>query len=369
LAVGALTPIYHVFYRLFPFFRYPSKLFFLAGFSLLVLSALGLERLFSALHERKKTVNILFFTLCFILIADLYTTHRYLNPLTDATIYQYHHPCLNPITTDPGTFRVHLQPALTGPSNVQKTIFNQHVLFQMFLAPNLGILHNLSHVSGTSPLELRYQYVISEILNIKSWKKKIRFLRLANVKYIIASERLDKISELEGQVEKVNTFVYRIKGYLPRAWVVGKLLPVGKGTREDLTSGFFDPFTSALAKGKIIEKYDTPFFKKITSITYKNDRIQIELTLDTPGILVLSESSYPGWRVFVDGQENTCLWLNLLFQGVEVDKGHHKIDFVYRPKHFALASAISLTALILFLCSWLYCQLYPRSRRTDKLEE
>ncbi|MFC1532329.1 YfhO family protein [Thermodesulfobacteriota bacterium] len=98
-------------------------------------------------------------------------------------------------------------------------------------------------------------------------------------------------------------------------------------------------------------------------ISYKqNNRIHIELTAESPGILVLSESSYPGWQVFVDGEEKECLWLNLLFQGVEVEKGKHNIEFVYRPKYFSLFSTISLVSLIIFVFIWFYYSLSVRKK-------
>ena len=91
----------------------------------------------------------------------------------------------------------------------------------------------------------------------------------------------------------------------------------------------------------------------IENIKYEqNNKIHVELTAEMPGVLVLSESSYPGWQVFVNGKEKECLWLNLLFQGVEIEKGKHEIDFIYRPKHFSLFSAISLVSLVLFVSIW-----------------
>jgi membrane protein YfhO len=354
LALGNDTPLYYAFYKLFPFFRFPAKFFFLTSFSLLVIAAYGLDRLFAFLKKKGIGSHLLFFSFAFILTADLYIAHKNLNPLTDSSFYDYYHPSLKPIIEDTGHFRVYLHDDFTVPSINKETIINSHIRFQMFLGPNLGIIHNLCQVTGTSPLELRYQYVIAEILMKNPWEEKLRLLRLSNVKYIITSQRLDKHTELAGQVERINPFVYKIKDYLPRAWILGKLLPIREGTGKELTDGSFDPLTSALAKGKIVEKYNEPSYKKISRIEYDGSKVHIELTVEKPRILMLSESSYPGWRVFVDGKEKPCLWLNLLFQGVEIEKGRHQVTFVFRPKYFGLFSAISLSALAIFFLCWLY---------------
>jgi hypothetical protein len=202
-------------------------------------------------------------------------------------------------------------------------------------------------------MELRYQYLITEILE-KPWSEKIRFLRLSNVKYIVSSKQLDKDPELTDQVERINPLLYRLKKYAPRAWIVGNLQPIEKGSVDELLKNSFDPFNSAITRGEIVSKYNKPFFSNIENISYDNNRIHIELTTKTPAILVLSESSYPGWSVIVDGEKRECLWLNLLFQGVEIRTGRHKIDFVFQPKSFNSFLLITMISLAVFVLLWFY---------------
>ncbi|MBW1764805.1 MAG: YfhO family protein [Deltaproteobacteria bacterium] len=278
-------------------------------------------------------------------------------------MYRNNQTFLQPILEDPEIFRVYVDTKNVISDSTQETILNHHLKWQMMLMPNLGILNNISHVGGTTGLELRYQYLITEILE-KSWKEKIRFLKLANVKYIISSQMLDRIPELIGQVERINSIVYRIRNNLPRAWIVGQLHPIRNGTISELIDGSFDPASSALTKGEIVDRNNKAFFREIDDISYKQTgKIHIELTTETPGILVLSESSYPGWKVFVDGMEKECLWLNLLFQGVEIEKGKHEIDFIYRPKYFSLFASISIVSLVLFLFLWFFSILSVRKKR------
>lgn len=176
---------------------------------------------------------------------------------------------------------------------------------------------------------------------------------MANVKYIISPKRLDKIPGLDGQLEQVNSRVYRVKTPLPRAWIVGKLAVAQKGVLEELSNPSFDTRKVALTWGKVIEKYQYQAFKPVTAIDYRDSNtIHIEIAADWPGVLVLSESAYPGWRVWVDGVEKECLKLNYLFQGVEIEKGRHRVDFVCRPQHFYLFLSISITAVCLVLLGW-----------------
>jgi hypothetical protein len=223
----------------------------------------------------------------------------------------------------------------------------------MMLAPNLGLLHGLDHVGGVLGLELRYQHLITELLH-EPWSSRIHFLRLANTKYIITRDELHRVAALKNCVERVNGLVFKIKDTCPRAWLVGKVHLLEEGTGRELINGSFQPKTTALSNSSIAHKYFTPFFGEVDHVTYSGSgRIRIELFAENPSVLVLSESSYPGWRVFVDGEERECLWLNLLFQGVEVGPGKHEVEFVFTPKYFCSFALVSLISLVfyIFLCA------------------
>ncbi|MFH1481459.1 MAG: hypothetical protein ABIG67_09330 [Pseudomonadota bacterium] len=353
LALGDYTPIYQFFYNTLPFFRFPAKFIFLTGFALLVMAAYGFDRLLTLLQQKGARAGLIFFLLGLLLVVDLYSAHRSINPVIESSFYQVHHPYLKPILDDPEHFRVYVDPDSITPSTGRGSILGHHIKWQMLLMPNLGLLHGLHHTGGVSGLELRYQYVISEILQ-RPWVERILFLRLANVKYIISAQSLDEKPEIKDRVSKINALVYRIKDFLPRAWVVGQLKPIIRGTWDEIINPSFDPSSSALAKGPLIDRYKQPFSGKIETISYEDSgRILIQLTTERPGVLVLSESSYPGWKVFVDGKERKCLWLDLLFQGVEVESGTHIVDFVYLPKHFNLYLIIAFASTLLFLVIWI----------------
>jgi hypothetical protein len=298
------------------------------------------------------------------LITDLFFAHNNLNPFCKSDFYQKYNPYLNVILDDPDTFRVYNADPDTNENSSYKSMRDQQQRWQSLLMPNLGVLHNIDQIIGRAGLLLTYQDVIIEILG-KSWAEKISFLRLANVKYIVSSEDLSKNPEISDRLEKINPIVFKIKDYLPRAWMVKQLRPIEKGTVDELLEDTFDPFHSAIAKGEIISRYDHPFFTGIDNISYeRNNKIHIEVTTETPGILVLSESSYPGWQVFVDGKERECLWLNLLFQGVEVEKGSHQIDFIYHPKNFTLFLSISIVSMTAFFLIWFCYIRYGRKTST-----
>jgi hypothetical protein len=352
LAMGKYTPVYYLFYKLVPLFRFPEKFMFLASFSLIIISAYGLEK-FIRLIKRKPVSHIVFYILLITLIIDLYYNHKYLNPSIDPGVFKITHEDLKPVIEDRDIFRIYTDQESISPDPSSISIYKHQLMWQMMLFPNLGILNDIYHVDGTTGLELRYQYIITEILQ-KPWEDKIDFLKMANVKYVISSRDLSEIHALRNKIEKMNTHVYRIKDFLPRAWITGKLQPIRKGTLDELVKPDFDYVKSAITKSGLTGEYNTPYFKEVSEIKYSNDRIEITVDSEEPGILILTESSYPGWKVFVDGKGKKCLWLNLLFQGVEIEEGKHRVEFIYKPEYFHLFIAISLTSTFLFFLIWFY---------------
>ncbi len=71
-------------------------------------------------------------------------------------------------------------------------------------------------------------------------------------------------------------------------------------------------------------------------ISWRPDRVEVQVDSEQPGILILHEAFYPGWFAEVDGQPARLLRANVLFRGVEVSEGRHLVVFRFAP--FSLAN-------------------------------
>ncbi len=90
----------------------------------------------------------------------------------------------------------------------------------------------------------------------------------------------------------------------------------------------------------------------------------LDANLAGPGLLVVSDAFYPGWKAIVDGQEQPILATNLIMRGVFLEGGNHKVMFVYRPPLLRIGllvagGTLGLT-LLAFLVPWVLAR---RSRR------
>ena len=353
-ALGKNTPAYHLIFLCLPVFRFPEKFVFLSNFALMVIAAYGIQVLADSVKKINKKYYLIIPCLFVILTGDLYFSHKYLNPPVNASSYNSNHELLKPVLEDSDIFRVYIDPEINNTASSNDSIFDHHFRWQKFLMPNIGTIRGISHAGGVTGLEMRYQYLITEILNAP-WKEKIQFLKLTNTRYIVSLKNLTEIPVLKDQVEKVNDLIYKIRNPLPRSWIAGNLENFKTGTVEELINNSFNPYLTAITKGDITEKYNKPYFNNVDKISFPTgSHIHIETKISRPGILVLSESSYPGWEVYVNGEKRDCLWLDLLFQGVELEQGEHKIDFIFYPKNFICYSVISLFSISLLVFIWLY---------------
>jgi hypothetical protein len=64
---------------------------------------------------------------------------------------------------------------------------------------------------------------------------------------------------------------------------------------------------------------------------WRPDRVEIDLSSDRGGMLALHEAWYPGWIAEIDGARAPILRANVLFRGVEIPPGPHRLTFRFAP--------------------------------------
>lgn len=83
------------------------------------------------------------------------------------------------------------------------------------------------------------------------------------------------------------------------------------------------------------------------------DRLGLEVALESPGLVVIADTYYPGWKASVDGEPASIFPANLLFRAVYVPAGEHRVALSYEPRSFrfgvvlfALGAAVALLMLL-----------------------
>lgn len=232
------------------------------------------------------------------------------------------------------------------------------------LAPNINMIDHLSSpdvnselktkrlknfLNIFSPVKLQSPYLEKE-LKIHPLLTHLQLVSLLNIKYLlftqgIDDERLKKVFD-DGEVK-----IFENLEVLPRAFVVPefKVIKNEEDILKELRSIEFDPrkyiileedTNVACGKPELVKN------SKVNIIKYLSQEVNIDVQMTDDGFLVLSDTYYPGWKVFVDGKEDKIYQANYIIRAVYLKKGNHQVKFIYDPLSFKIGACISLITLI-----------------------
>lgn len=92
---------------------------------------------------------------------------------------------------------------------------------------------------------------------------------------------------------------------------------------------------------------------RITTLDFSNpNRVEVDLTVTEPAMLVLTEVWYPGWQARVDGEPVELLRVNYLQRGVWINEGEHRVEFNFQPLIWRIGLAISAAGGIVLLLAF-----------------
>ncbi len=155
---------------------------------------------------------------------------------------------------------------------------------------------------------------------------------------------------------------------LPRAYVVGAVTVVDDlpEALRRIAGGAFRPLAGALIDRHTAETVplDLPRSDRVAhavqDIRYQHNHVALRVTSASRGLLVLTDTYYPGWIATVNGEPAPLLRVNVCQRAVPVPAGSSTVEMTFRPASLRTGSLISLITLV----GLTLVALLPR-RRTD----
>jgi Bacterial membrane protein YfhO len=164
--------------------------------------------------------------------------------------------------------------------------------------------------------------------------------------------------------------IYRNEKALPRAFVVNRqrtvdgeqaalaavMEPDFDGRREAVTEQALDglPQDDGGAVGRA---------GSARIVSYEGEKAVLSATSSGPGLVVLTDLHYPGWKATVDGRDAPIERVNYLMRGVQVPAGAHRVEFTYEPTSYRVGWIVSLIATLGVLIAGLVGWRSQRRRR------
>lgn len=177
---------------------------------------------------------------------------------------------------------------------------------------------------------------------------------LAGVQYLVTSRptsgrSLEAIAD--GEVK-----VYRNLTALPRAYLVPgyRVLTATRDRMQALTDPAFDPRREVLLEADPqLPQGEGQTRGEVVVRSYTPGEVHLEVEGGGGGLLVLSDTNYPGWRALVEGQERPILTANHVFRAVALHPGERDVVFRYRPDSLRFGWWLSaLSAMLVAVLAW-----------------
>jgi hypothetical protein len=203
---------------------------------------------------------------------------------------------------------------------------------------NWGALHGIEIWGGY------LAGLTTNVLRVDFWTPPAR--RVWGVEYTIAA----KPPSEGGQVvfhgaSGIN--VYRHSEAFPRAWAVHELVQasnpeVGKRMIMEQASDFHH-LAFLLEPAPHLETCGAP--DDVAVQEHAPNQVRIQAKMACKGMVILSDTFFPGWRASVDGASAPIYEVNAAMRGVIVPAGAHTLTFQYRPASVVWGALLTLLGI------------------------
>jgi hypothetical protein len=217
------------------------------------------------------------------------------------------------------------------------------------LPPNISGIYGISDLRGYESMTCRS---FSAMLDKNKLQEHVdaRLLGLASVKYIVASKHVLLSNDLTSLFETDSLIVLENKRALPRAYMVytGTVMASDEDVTKEMLRDTYDGktglFTSSTGEKVFSSAPDTTSTTQV--VCDDNESVSINASTASPGYLILTDTYYPGWKCFVNGDERPIVRVNYCMRAVKLASGRSLVEFRFEPTSFSVGAYLSLASLL-----------------------
>ncbi len=233
-----------------------------------------------------------------------------------------------------------------------------------FIVPNYNVVPHLREVQGADSLHTwRYHHLLERIVKQMdaAWggfsdpntvhvpAVSHQFFNLLNVRYISTQMALDE--RLFNRADDAEMTIYENPRAAGPAWMVGGAVEAHglDAISALLGAPDFDGRKTAVVEQPVSELVSGAAVGSPVTITaFSPHREEADVDARAPGLVVFSESAFPGWRARVDGRQQPVLTADYVLRSVYVPAGRHHITLSYEPASYRVGLYLSAVAAGLF---------------------
>jgi hypothetical protein len=85
---------------------------------------------------------------------------------------------------------------------------------------------------------------------------------------------------------------------------------------------------------------------------FSNQSISFQSEAPAASLVVISQTHYPAWKAYVDGQPARIWRANYAFQALQVPAGRHQVRLIYQDRAFLTGAVLSGLGLLACAALW-----------------
>jgi hypothetical protein len=376
--------LYNCFLTVYPeveYFERIQKLSFFTmykGLSIATILSAAFFILIAATVTRKISPLISKYVVILVILLDLFLVSAPKEPYIAEAAFTAENHTVSFLKQDSSRFRIFSLSYTTHQQSFMHSYLAPfsilYKFFQEELTPNLNVYYHIpaSDEYTDMPNNAYFQLLmpVQDFFEKKGPSRNnaqvpINILNLLNIKYVVSTRPLDTPCfklVLDREVK-----VYENQGCLPRAFFAEKFLSAESEGKvlENMHHPSFDPARMVYVSKRELEKLRGPgilepermageaFSGSIAFTDYRPNTVSITTQSNKARFLVLSDTYYPGWRAYVNGQERPVLRVDYTLRGLLLEKGTNRITFVFKPQSFFWGASLSVMTLIGLLAALL----------------
>ncbi len=301
-------------------------------------------------NKSKISKRIFYISLFLLILIDIFPIGLRYNPAFPKNSILPKTPALQYIKKDKGIFRIsgwHRYPHPNTLSLYDLTEINGYFSFLPYRVRDFFFFLN----KGKSMNAILPTLLDSNQMNLNICK-------MLNIKYFY-TRPFDSSPPLPlKKVYSKDWNIYQVKGGNSRAFLVGKW---EKKTPGEIINEIFSPKFNPSEKAFIENPPPIPPTNGKGYILfqhYESERITVVTKTESPMLLVVSDTYYPGWKGYIDGHPTNIYITNFFLKGIFVPKGIHTITLIYDPTSLKIGKTLSTIALLTMILIISYPKLF-----------
>ncbi len=222
----------------------------------------------------------------------------------------------------------------------------QHPMYNMWVSSLLG-MHEIETIdvpADSRPSPDNQLFFYSDAISpVRRWQ-------YCNAKYVIGprammEQALRQLGARElfvpwhvWSAEDGEHAIYTLTTALERVYAVGSWVVEtnARAAVAFMNDDGTDPHRVAVVHEAELAPATAPEFSaNVRIISYKPERVEAQVNLNAPGLVIMATAPDAGWRAEIDGQPARIVRCNLLHQGVQAPAGEHTVVFAFDTGHWS----------------------------------